>query len=223
MWYVIHHLPINSRFFKFPFKVLQCKRNTLRLTEITSHNVETHSQTSERAIQINKVMKRSLRRTIKNINSKKDSNKLSSSGCKGFFCCSRKSESGTSSQNIEANRSWTNTTPSSTALSSNKKVSKGSLQCTEHNYKAFLTIMVLTGVLVFCWVPFFVVSFVMRYDISDSVQWSLSHVKFYYIELLPLVSYMLDPIVFGLRIKPIRESYKRLFCAFKSCKRSIRL
>ena len=97
----------------------------------------------------------------------------------------------------------------------------------ETNYKAFVTTILLTGTLLFFWIPYLLVSSLSIY-FSDSefeeYPEFLINLKFHAIDFLPLLTYLTDPIVYGVRIRCVRLSYKRLFGSVSSlltCRRHL--
>lgn len=84
----------------------------------------------------------------------------------------------------------------------------------ETNYKAFVTTILLTGTLLFFWIPYLLVSSLSIYFSDsefDEYPEFLINLKFHAIDFLPLLTYLTDPIVYGVRIRCVRLSYKRLF------------
>ena len=83
------------------------------------------------------------------------------------------------------------------------------------NYKAFLTTLLLAGALFVFWVPYMIFSFITAHlDIAD-IPDAVLYVKFYFIDFLPVMHFLTDPAIYGLRIMEIRRGYKKLFCKHK--------
>lgn len=84
----------------------------------------------------------------------------------------------------------------------------------ETNFKAFVTTLLMTGTLLFFWLPYLLVSSLSIYssdsELSDYPD-LLVNVKFYFIDFLPLLNYISDPIVYGVRIRCVRLSFGRLY------------
>ncbi len=91
--------------------------------------------------------------------------------------------------------------------------------------KAFVTILIMIATLTVCFIPFAVV-YVVSLN-SNSLEKLQSDVLIYYMNLLPYVKYMSDPIVYGSRNREIRSvCYKGLLkiglmkkCSKCSCMR----
>ena len=84
----------------------------------------------------------------------------------------------------------------------------------ETNFKAFVTTLLMTGTLLLFWLPYLLVSSLSIYssdsELSDYPD-LLVNVKFYFIDFLPLLNYISDPIVYGVRIRCVRLSFGRLY------------
>ena len=87
----------------------------------------------------------------------------------------------------------------------------------EGNFKAFITTGILTSTLVLFWLPFMVFHFISAHVEYDSIPDSVLHAKFYIIDFLPVLNFLTDPIVYGIRMKEIREGYKHMFTRLFPC------
>ena len=81
----------------------------------------------------------------------------------------------------------------------------------ESNFKAFITTAILTGTLVLFWLPYMVFHFISAHVDYDSIPDSVLYGKFYIIDFLPVLNFLTDPIVYGIRMKEIRGGYKHMF------------
>ncbi|ELU00905.1 hypothetical protein CAPTEDRAFT_194097 [Capitella teleta] len=82
---------------------------------------------------------------------------------------------------------------------------------TEHNFKAFITTFLLSGTLVIFWIPFMVIHFISAHIDYELIPDSVYYLKFYFVDFLPMLNFMTDPIIYGIRMREIRSGYKRLF------------
>ena len=81
----------------------------------------------------------------------------------------------------------------------------------EHNYKAFVTTMMLWFTLVLFWLPFMVFHFMsMHLDVEQASD-ALLYAKFYLVDFLPTLNFFTDPIIYGIRMREVRAAYRRLF------------
>jgi hypothetical protein len=87
----------------------------------------------------------------------------------------------------------------------------------ESNFKAFITTGILTSTLVLFWLPFMVLHFISAHVDYDSIPDSVLHAKFYIIDFLPVLNFLTDPIVYGIRMKEIREGYALMFRRLFPC------
>ena len=79
------------------------------------------------------------------------------------------------------------------------------------NYKAFITILLLTGSLVLFWLPYMLFHFASAHFFDlDNVSNALIYVKCYVIDFLPMLNFLADPIIYGLRMPEVRLGYRRL-------------
>ena len=88
---------------------------------------------------------------------------------------------------------------------------------TENNYKAFLTTLLLTGTLVIFWLPFVAFHFMSHLVDHGNLPLYVYFIKLYFIDFLPMFIFVLDPLIYGVRIVEIRASYKRLFSRLFPC------
>ena len=91
---------------------------------------------------------------------------------------------------------------------------------TEHNYKAFVTTLLLAGTLVVYWLPYMAMHFISAHlDPEDVEQVSdlLMDVKFFVMDVMPMLSYLTDPVIYGIRMREIRFAYRRLFSKVLPC------
>jgi hypothetical protein len=80
------------------------------------------------------------------------------------------------------------------------------------NYKAFLTTLLLAGSLFVFWLPYMVFHFLTAHLHIDLIPDIVLHIKFYCIDFLPLLHFLTDPAIYGLRLSEIRRGYKKLLC-----------
>ena len=88
---------------------------------------------------------------------------------------------------------------------------------TEHNYKAFITILLLSSTLIFFWLPFMVFHFISAHVDISFIPDSVLYAKFYVIDFMPMLNYITDPIIYGIRMREIRDAYHRLFAKLMPC------
>jgi hypothetical protein len=82
------------------------------------------------------------------------------------------------------------------------------------NYKAFITILLLTGSLSLFWLPYMLFHFVSAHflntdneqDISDA----LIYLKCYLVDFLPMLNFLADPLIYGFRMPEVRRGYRQL-------------
>ncbi|ESO00749.1 hypothetical protein HELRODRAFT_175225 [Helobdella robusta] len=77
----------------------------------------------------------------------------------------------------------------------------------EHNYKAFLTTLILAGALLLFWLPYLIISSINTNYATEF----LFKLKFFVFDILPMLTYLSDPIIYGVRIRSVRLSYRRVF------------
>ena len=87
----------------------------------------------------------------------------------------------------------------------------------EHNYKAFVTILLLSSTLIFFWLPFMVFHFITAHVDITQIPDSVLYAKFYVIDFMPMLIYITDPIIYGIRMREIRDAYHRLFAKLMPC------
>lgn len=87
----------------------------------------------------------------------------------------------------------------------------------EHNYKAFITTLLLSSTLVFFWLPFMVFHFISAHVDINIIPDSVLYAKFYVIDFMPMLNYITDPIIYGIRMREIRDAYHRLFAKLMPC------
>ena len=93
-------------------------------------------------------------------------------------------------------------------------------EATERNYKAFMTTLLLWGTLVVFWLPYMVFHFISAHLDVAAVPDAVVYVKFYVIDFLPVLNFVTDPIIYGIRMREVRCGYRRLFaCLFPCCVR----
>lgn len=88
---------------------------------------------------------------------------------------------------------------------------------TETNYKAFVTTLLLTGNLVLLWLPYVIFHFISAHVDIESIPDFVLNVKFYFIDFMPMLSFVTDPIIYGIRMREIRLGYHRLFAKLLPC------
>ena len=87
-------------------------------------------------------------------------------------------------------------------------------------FQAFVTTFLLVGTLVFFWLPYMAINFISAHlDTADAEQISdtVMDVKFFVMDLMPIMNYLLDPVIYGIRMNEIRFAYKRLFAKILPC------
>ena len=87
----------------------------------------------------------------------------------------------------------------------------------EGNFKAFITTAILTGTLVLFWLPYMVFHFISAHIEYESVPDIVLYAKFYVIDFLPVLNFLTDPIVYGIRMKEIRGGYQHMFARLIPC------
>ena len=90
-------------------------------------------------------------------------------------------------------------------------------QDSEGNYKAFITTAILTGTLVLFWLPYMVFHFISAHLDIEIIPDMVLNIKFYVIDFLPVLNFLTDPIVYGIRMKDIRGGYHRMFSRIFPC------
>ena len=84
----------------------------------------------------------------------------------------------------------------------------------DRNYKAFLTTLLLAGSLFIFWLPYMTFHFITAHLDIDAIPDVVLHIKFYFIDFLPVLHFLTDPAIYGLRITEIRRGYRKLLCHF---------
>ena len=87
----------------------------------------------------------------------------------------------------------------------------------EHNYKAFITTLLLTGTLIIFWIPYTAFHFLSAHVDIDNIPLYVIYMKLYVIDFLPLLNYITDPIIYGIRMREVRDGYRRLFRVIMPC------
>ena len=87
----------------------------------------------------------------------------------------------------------------------------------EGNFKAFITTAILTSTLVLFWLPYFALHFISAHVEYESIPDSVIDAKFYIIDFLPFLNFLTDPIVYGIRMKEIRQGYQHMFGKLFPC------
>ncbi|ESN94914.1 hypothetical protein HELRODRAFT_180021 [Helobdella robusta] len=77
----------------------------------------------------------------------------------------------------------------------------------ESNYKAFLTTLILAGALLLFWLPYLIISSINTNYATEF----LFKLKFFVLDILPMLTYLSDPIIYGVRIRSVRLSYRRVY------------
>lgn len=88
---------------------------------------------------------------------------------------------------------------------------------TENNHKAFITTVIMTGVLIILWVPFMVFHFLSAHVNVDSLSDTAVLAKFYVVDFLPLLVFITNPIIYGVRMREVRVGYQRVFSRIFPC------
>ena len=88
---------------------------------------------------------------------------------------------------------------------------------TETNYKAFVTTLLLTGNLVLLWLPYMAFHFISAHVDIDIIPDFALNLKFYFVDFLPILNFLIDPIIYGIRMREIRLGYHRLFAQILPC------
>ena len=87
----------------------------------------------------------------------------------------------------------------------------------EHHFKAFITTLLLTGLLILFWLPYTMFHVVgANVDYEDIPLWVI-YSKMYIIDFSPMLNYLSDPIIYGIRMREIRGGYRRLFSSVLPC------
>jgi hypothetical protein len=85
---------------------------------------------------------------------------------------------------------------------------------TRGSYKAFVTVLLLTGSLSLFWLPYmlfhFVSAHVLDTDNEQDISDTLIYLKCYVIDFLPMLNFLADPLIYGLRMPEVRRGYRRL-------------
>ena len=80
-----------------------------------------------------------------------------------------------------------------------------------------MTTLMLTGNLVFFWLPYMIFTFISAHvDIDLLPDWVLD-TKFYFVDFLPVLNFLTDPIIYGIRMREIRLGYHRLCSQLLPC------
>jgi hypothetical protein len=96
------------------------------------------------------------------------------------------------------------------------RTTNGTLEA-ETNYKACVTTLLLTGNLLFFWLPFMAFNFISAHIDIDTVPVSLIYAKLYVVDFLPVLNFLTDPIIYGIRMREIRLGYHRLCAKILPC------
>ena len=87
----------------------------------------------------------------------------------------------------------------------------------ENNYKAFITTFLLSSTMVLFWLPYMVFHFItLRLD-PENISPRIIQIKFYLIDFLPMLNFLTDPIIYGIRMREIRQGYRSLFATLLPC------
>lgn len=87
----------------------------------------------------------------------------------------------------------------------------------EHNYKAFITTLLLSGSLVVFWLPYMGFHFISAHIDIEAIPDTVLYMKFYVIDFMPMLSFLTDPIIYGIRMREVRDAYHRLFAKLLPC------
>ena len=87
----------------------------------------------------------------------------------------------------------------------------------EHNYKAFVTTFLLAGTLVVFWLPYLAFNFISAHVDIDYISDFVLYMKFYFFDFMPMLNFITDPIIYGIRMREIRDAYHRMFAAMFPC------
>ena len=84
--------------------------------------------------------------------------------------------------------------------------------------KAFVTIIILLSTLTIFFIPYVAV-YAITLNSSDSGIDMQSDALIYYMNLLPYLKFFTDPIIYGMRMKEVREGWSRMMitCGVKNC------
>ena len=88
---------------------------------------------------------------------------------------------------------------------------------TENSYKAFVTTILLVGTLVIFWLPFMAYTFITAHIDVNTVSDMAFYIKMYCVDFLPMLNFLTDPIIYGIRMREIRDSYHRMFAKILPC------
>ena len=88
---------------------------------------------------------------------------------------------------------------------------------TENSYKAFVTTILLVGTLVIFWLPFMAYTFITAHIDETTVSDVAIYIKMYLVDFLPMLNFLTDPIIYGIRMREIRDSYHRMFAKILPC------
>ena len=88
---------------------------------------------------------------------------------------------------------------------------------TENSYKAFVTTILLVGTLVIFWLPFMAYTFITAHIDVNTVSDMAFYIKMYLVDFLPMLNFLTDPIIYGIRMREIRDSYHRMFAKILPC------
>ena len=87
----------------------------------------------------------------------------------------------------------------------------------EHNYKAFMTTFLLAGTLVIFWLPYLAFNFITAHVEIDYISDATLYIKFYFFDFMPMLNFITDPIIYGIRMREIRAAYHRIFSKVFPC------
>ncbi|CAH1799862.1 unnamed protein product [Owenia fusiformis] len=76
-----------------------------------------------------------------------------------------------------------------------------------HNYSAFITTMMLTMTLVLCAIPYWIIELLKKTHPNDQAIWTVSQ---NYCQYLPVINFIIDPIIFASRTKDIKVGFRQL-------------
>ena len=88
---------------------------------------------------------------------------------------------------------------------------------TENSYKAFITTLLLAGTLVIFWLPFMAYTFLSAHIDVTTVPEIVFYIKMYAIDFLPMLNFLTDPLIYGIRMREIRDSFHRIFAKIFPC------
>ena len=106
-----------------------------------------------------------------------------------------------------------------------KHVGSDKPACLTRSKKALVTTLFIVGVFLMCWLPLCLYEIILIIFVELNPQILIPHIPIlekvnYYLFNLLLVNVLMDPIIYAVRLRDIRQGYFRFLLRFSVCKKS---